>query len=198
VALNPPPPDLDLRPLTVASVSPSRLYRISRHNNGEPYFGRAKANRFDDPSGSFGTCYFGFDLTTAIAETVIHDEVPIAGQFELSQSDFDSRFLVRFTGGTLLKLANMTGASLLPLGANGAISTKQPYDLPQQWSEAIHNHHANVDGMLFMSRQVNNAKAVVVFERAKAKIGQAAYTALTLAPNVANSIKTLNLTFPYP
>lgn len=77
----------------------SRLYRISRHATGEPFFGRSGANRFDAPDRSYGTCYCGFDLQTAVAETVLHDLRPALGVFEVAQSDLDARFLVRFTGG---------------------------------------------------------------------------------------------------
>lgn len=47
------------------NVDPSALVRVSRHDTGEPYFGRSGGCRFDDPRKSFGTCYLGFNLTVA-------------------------------------------------------------------------------------------------------------------------------------
>lgn len=124
----------------------SRLYRISRHDTGEPFFGRSGVNRFDDPDRSYGTCYCGFNL----------------------QTDLDARFLVRFTGGDL-NMAVLYGAQVKTLVGEGSISTVVPYDLPQKWSAALHGHPASFDGILYMSRQVNDQKAAVIFQRAKKK-----------------------------
>jgi hypothetical protein len=50
-------------PLDIQLLSPSVLYRVSMHATGEPYFGRSRGNRFDDPTvkkaNRFGTCYLG-------------------------------------------------------------------------------------------------------------------------------------------
>ncbi len=65
---------------------PDKLLRVSRHAKDEPYFGRSGANRFDDyrRSKPFGTCYFGLTLDVAFAETVLHDEMPVRGGFEIA------------------------------------------------------------------------------------------------------------------
>lgn len=168
MALQEPPSDLHTLNVKATSVAVSRLYRISRHATGEPFFGRSVANRFDAPDRSYGTCYCGFDLQTAVAETVLHDLRPVSGVFEVAQSDLDARFLVRFTGGDL-NMAVLYGAPAKALVGEGSISTVEPYDLPQQWSAALHGHPANFDGILYMSRQVNDQKAAVIFERAKKK-----------------------------
>jgi hypothetical protein len=55
------------------SVDPEKLIRVSRHNTNEPYFGNSRRNRFDDPVGKYGTCYFGMSLAVAVAETLLHD-----------------------------------------------------------------------------------------------------------------------------
>lgn len=60
--------------LTIVSLDPAKLTRLSTHNTGEPYFGRTRSNRFDDPnpveSDRYGTSYFGQSLAVAIAELV--------------------------------------------------------------------------------------------------------------------------------
>jgi len=71
-----------------------------------------------------------------------------------------------------LQLANLTGAHLKRLGADGSLSTLLPYDLPQAWSLAVHNHPAKVDGFLYVSRHLNNECAVVVFSRARKRFAQ--------------------------
>lgn len=159
--------------LPTRTVDASRLVRISRHASGEPYFGAKAANRFDDPAKSFGTCYLAFDLLTAIAETVLHDEVPQNGRFQVAKGDFESRQIVRFPGGEDLQLADFTGIALKTLVGDGSISTVLPYTLPQRWAAAVHGHPAAVDGICYVSRHLNDRKAVVVFERAAGKLGAA-------------------------
>lgn len=36
------------------------------------YFGTSSANRYDDPKGGYGVLYLGFDLPTALMESVFH------------------------------------------------------------------------------------------------------------------------------
>jgi hypothetical protein len=162
-------------------VSPADLLRVSRYSSGEPFFGRAGANRFDDyrhpKKKRFGTCYLGLTLATAFAETVLHDEMPVRGRFQIASDVLESRFVVQF-GGDSLRVADLTGAALKALGADGSLSTVIPYDLPQRWSVAVHRHPEKVDGMLYVSRHMNTQKAVVLFDRAGGKISAIQYTPL--------------------
>jgi RES domain-containing protein len=200
--LNSPPRGFGKLVLATRDIRADALFRISRHNSGEPFFGTSASYRFDDDKKQkarrFGTCYCGFDLETAIAETVLHDELPVRGVFRLSGGDFASRFLVRFEHKEVLSVADLTGISLKRLGGTGAISTIVPYELPQKWSKAVHRHSQNVDGILYMSRHLNDRPAVVVFSRAAGKFGNASYTPLNSAPAVAVAKRALSLTFPFP
>lgn len=199
--LQAPPRDFASLPLTVAPVPASRLFRISRFPTGEPFFGRSGGNRFDDPLPAkrrrYGTCYAGFDLETAIAETVLHDDMPVGGRFAVSYADFAARWLVRFKGETL-QLANLTGPSLKALGGDGELSTIVPYALPQRWSQAVHRHPQQVDGILYVSRHVNDRMAVVVFERAQHRLGTASTTPLVKARGVLAAVAELRIAFDYP
>lgn len=111
-------------------------------------------NRFDDPAHSFGTCYLGLSPGAAFAETVLHDEVAVDGLFRIAPEEIKRRYVVKF-GGEPLTLANLTGAALKRLGADGSLSSCDSYDLPQQWSAWIHGHPSNVDGFVYMSRHYN-------------------------------------------
>ena len=91
-------------------------------------------------------------------------------QIGIGAHNLDARHIVTFATDTVLTLANLTGASLKTLGADGALSTIMPYDLPQSWSAAIHAHPAAVDGLYYVSRKLNERRAVVVFDRASAKL----------------------------
>ena len=122
-------------PLHVMKVSVTSLKRIGRRASGEPYFGKHAAYRFDDPLEHFGSCYCGLHLSTAIAETVLHDEVSEKGVFRIRQEEIDTRYLVTFAAGSelgMLKPADLTGASLKRLGGDNSLSAEYPYDVTQQ------------------------------------------------------------------
>lgn len=191
-----PPRDLAQIPLRTVELPSSKLLRISRFGSGEPYFGRAAANRFDDPgrvkSRRFGTCYLGCSLEVAIAETLLHDEMPEAGGFSVAVTEIENRWLVRFKG-TPLKLADLTGAALKTLVGSGGISTLVPYDVPQRWAAALHAHPDRVDGLVYMSRHVNDERAVVVFDRAAPKLGTARYQPLAEARGALKALVNLRI-----
>lgn len=162
--LQKPPKDLNTRTLSVQLVSPSKLIRISDYATNEPHFAKSGGRRFDDPNNVFGTCYLGFDLTVAFAESVLHDLEPGPSGFTVQPIDVSSRFAHSFRGRKL-KLANMYGNDLFRLGGHGELSGTPDYKLPQAWAKALHDHPANIDGFIYMSRRVNDAMAVVLFER---------------------------------
>lgn len=194
--LQPPSPDFSELPLKVRELSVSKLKRVGRHPTGEPYFGKHAANRFDDPDKRFGTCYCGQQLDTAIAETVLHDEVPEKGRFRIRQEDIDARYLVTFAAGEdngMLRLADLTGPHLKRLGGDNSLSAEHPYEVSQQWGAAVHAHPENVDGFLYVSKQLNDKKAVVVFDRAQKKFGAPTCTPLATAPGLTQAKKRLGI-----
>jgi len=166
--LEPPRGDFSSLPLSVVSVNPACLHRVSAYASGEPHFGRSGTNRFDDPARAvarrYGTCYLGLSFKVAFAESVLHDMVPAKGHFVVPESELTRRFALAFAGEDL-QLANLTGTSLLVLGGNGELSGTSNYRLSQQWSAAVASHPAELDGLIFMSRRVNDSVAVVLFER---------------------------------
>jgi len=192
--LKAPPSNLHDIALELVELEVASLYRISKHDSGEPYFGRSAGNRFDDhslpASGRFGTSYMATSLCGALAETVLHDLMPQAGHFIVPPDELESKYLVRFEGASL-RLAKLTGIALKRIVGSSEISTVLPYDLPQSWAIALHAHPAKVDGILYMSRQLNDDKAVVVFDRAKRKFNTAVYTPLPGAPGFDEVIQTL-------
>lgn len=69
-----------------------------------------------------------------------------------------------------LELVNFVGPSLLRLGGNGSISSGLDYQISQAWSAKLHAHPAQVDGIRYVSRQLNDQCSVVVFDRAREKL----------------------------
>lgn len=179
---------------SVTSLSPDKLLRISRYTTGEPYFGMSGTNRFDAPtdSRSFGTCYLGRTLTVALAETVLHDEIPTQGRFDIAASELDRRYVLEFSGDKL-KLANLHGAALKRMGGHGDLSGTHDYTLTQQWALGVFQNPAEFDGFIYMSRHINSGQAVVLFDRAKPKIRLQRSTQLPYYAGFAQAARLLGI-----
>ncbi|WP_419686370.1 RES family NAD+ phosphorylase [Burkholderia theae] len=181
--------------LVTREIAPASLVRVSRYETGEPYFGKSGGNRFDDPRKRrrYGTSYFGFDLHCAFAETVLHDEVAdlAAGGFPLVTTELE-RFVLSFTSSPLT-VAILHGVPLKILGGDGALSTVVPYDIPQQWSLAVHGHDRRVDGFLYMSRHINTSEALVLFDRAGPKVRLAQAVPFRRHADAARVLRDFNI-----
>lgn len=190
--LREPPDSLGRAHLEVSYLSPRELCRISRHETGEPFFGKQAINRFDDPERTYGACHFGLSLNCAFAETVLHDECGDDG-FEIAPDEF-SRFVYTFEGADLV-VADLTGPQLKRLGGHGELSTIIPYRLPQMWSRKMHEHPAGIDGFFYMSRHCNSERAVVLFERAKGKLNAVKHVRLIDHPACQAVINAFGVRF---
>jgi len=154
-------------------MRPSKLVRISRRTENEPFFGTSGANRFDAPScpvaPEYATCYFGTTLAVALGETVLHDLTPVGGKFLVPLAELEAQNVLRF-GGRLLHLADLTGISLKRIGGHADLAGTDDYSLTQQWALAVYLNSDLLDGFQYMSRHVNNAIAVALFDRTKKKL----------------------------
>lgn len=79
------------------------LVRISGHQTGEPFFGAGGGNRFDAPgcrtgSPEYKCCYLGLSFDVALAESLLHDAVPVRGEFPVAKSEIVRRWVHRFKG----------------------------------------------------------------------------------------------------
>lgn len=175
VPLAPPPPGLATDDsLPVTRVLPRRLVRISQYPAGEPYFGASGSNRFDAPgclagAPEFRSCYFGFSLEVAVAESLLHDELPVDGEFRFSMAALELRHVHRFSG-SMLRLLDLTGTTLKRLSGHADLAGTATYALTQQWSLAVFRNPLNFDGFVYMSRHLNTERAVVLFDRAATKV----------------------------
>lgn len=112
------------------------------------------------------TLYGGSDFECAAMETVFHD-VPFAPGFK----SYDKR---KWTGQThsvlvpaaALKLADLSNVALRKLGVPRAhlIDTeKDRYPVTRKWAAAIHLQHPQLQGMVWVSRQDDRARALMLF-----------------------------------
>lgn len=154
-------------------MRPSRLVRVATVPGREPYFGSTGRNRFDAPGcpglPEYSTCYFGTSLAVAIAETVLHDEIPVDGEFHISTQTLNDKHVLHFRGRQL-RLADMTGAQLKRLGGTAELAGTADYAVTQAWALAVYTNPGNFDGFIYMSRHFNTNQAVVLFNRAVKKI----------------------------
>ena len=160
--------------LAVTRVYPKNLFRISRYPTGEPYFGNSGGNRFDAPgwmegTPEFSSSYLGFSLAVAIAESLLHNEIPANGEFRLSAAALEQHYVHRFAGKAL-RMLNLTGVTLKRLAGNADLAGTASYSITQQWSLAVFRNPLNFDGFIYMSRHLNTERAAILFDRAAAKI----------------------------
>ncbi len=163
--------------LPVTGLDPVRLVRISAATTGEPYFGRSGANRFDDPGCAigkpeYGSCYLALGLDVAIAESLLHDEVPDNGKFRIAGTTISRSFVHRFSGKPL-RLLDLTGPLLKRLDGNADLAGTCAYAMTQQWALAVYRNPKEFDGFMYMSRHLNTGKAVLLFDRAGSKLQSA-------------------------
>lgn len=65
--------------------------------------------------------------------------------------------------------------------------------MTQKWGAAVNAHPANVDGFIFVSKQLNDKRALVVVDRAHRKFGAPTYIPLSHAPGLTQAKKMLGI-----
>lgn len=158
--------------LQPVEVTTSTLHRLSRFALSEPFWGKQRRYRFDDPleeeESRFGVLYCAENLPTAFAESVIHDNRDkfVDGAFEVPRQRLIERELARYwhPRRNKLILVDFTGPALKALGLNNDISSTDDYEVPQLWSRAVHEA-TSFDGIMYVSRQNNRTLCYALFER---------------------------------
>jgi hypothetical protein len=195
--LGSPPDELRNERFGKLYFPPERLVRVSTYHTGEPYFGASGRNRFDAPgamsgAAEFSVCYLGSDLEVAIAESVLHDEVPVNGSFQLTCDHIDNHYALYF-GGRALHLLNLTGPLLKRLGGSADLAGTSTYAITQQWSHAVYSNPSRYDGFVYMSRHLNSRRAVALFDRAADKLRLTSYSALGSAKGFRKAVKRFGI-----
>jgi hypothetical protein len=85
--------------------------RLTRHPGTEPYWGKARRYRFDDPLGQFGVTYVAEELEVAFAETIIHEVADFEdGRWVVPCDQIDRRRIMSYTRPQpRLTLLDLTG-----------------------------------------------------------------------------------------
>ena len=158
------PPD-PFNPATASLPAGQLLYRVLSATRTATDFnpGFGSPTRF----GFFGKpkvpiMYAAETEDAAIAETLLHD-IPAEGGL-LPYDQYATKVLVRLEVTKRLRVGVLHGTGLRRLKVTAAELTASPaasYPSTVRWAEAA--HHAGLDGMVWMSRQCNDAKAYVFF-----------------------------------
>jgi hypothetical protein len=143
-------------------------YRIHRTAYGPVYYGKHCVYRFDDPDRVFGVLYMASRDYGAFVETL--GRLDGDRRYPLLRDDLASRSLAVLEAITPLVLVDVTGKGLARAGADSRLLSTLDYQIPQAWSQAIHEHPSRPDGILYRARNDQSALCVALYERAAEKI----------------------------
>ena len=165
-----PPPNLRVTLITLTKGA--RLHRVHLSKYQAVEFnpgvqGNARFSPVRDGDGkSIPTLYGGSTMVCALMETVFHD-VPHSAGFK----SFDKGKLMEQQYSTIrveqdLQLVNLASVALRKMGVTRKqlIDTeKDQYPACRKWAEAIHLQCPQAQGLSWISRQDDSARAVVLF-----------------------------------
>ncbi|EKX56457.1 hypothetical protein D516_2969 [Rhodobacter sp. AKP1] len=167
-----PPPDIDIRaPLIRTVPAGARLHRFHERAFAPIWFGRTGTGRLDNPAHAYGVLYVAEGEGGAFSETFLRRP-----GFNL----IDPALLARKSYAVLasrrdLILARLHGPGLGVIGATAEVTHGGlPYDAPQAWSKALHDHPARFDGILYRSRHDDDELCLALFDRAEPDIVEVA------------------------
>jgi hypothetical protein len=172
----PPPPDLArVTPLEDTWPAGRALVRVFTNVHAPDAFNPGRGSPtasgrfhfFADRAGRVVPVLYGADQEDgAIAETVFHD-VPVAGPGRVVRaSRLDALSLTVLRPTRDLRLVQLLGHGLRRLGIRATNLTDteaSEYQRTVAWARALHDALPRVDGLLWMSRQFNAARALVLF-----------------------------------
>ncbi len=177
-----PPANFNSRPLTSSELATgAHLIRIHQSKLDPLYFGRSsdfrRRQRWYAPDEGYGVAYLAHDLHTALAETLVRDLPTDVVQ----KSAIAIRSLTVFEAAEPIRLAMMHGEGLRAHGADASV-VHGPYEGTWDWSRAIHDHPAELDGVCYRARHDDSGLAIALFERAQAKVTARSTMDLLTAP----------------
>ena len=170
-------PDVPLK-IVVAGELLQHVSRIA-YRGSALHFGNDGANRYDDPARAYGVSYLGFELQTALMESVFHNHHWHKLQQRTLTRSEASQSMVRAIGVLRdLHLADLTMPDVMAseFGLNLSQLASRRYIHTQRISSAVHSTldsagKALYDGLLYASRNNHPAACVALFNRAETKVG---------------------------
>lgn len=153
----PPRPPGDLaarRPLEIKLQSGEMLHRFFTAAHDPIYFDWGRDGRLNAPGDSYGVLYAAKAPQGAFAETFLRNP----GLTQLPTDLLVTKAYVTLQVLRPLKLVRMTGPGLARIGATTqVVHGGKPYDIPQEWSGALHQHPGGYDGIAYNARHDDEA-----------------------------------------
>jgi hypothetical protein len=162
-----PPKDIAERNPPVITIGDATFYRFYPRGRDPIFFDRSTDGRFNSPDGSFGVLYAAKSLVGAFAETFLRSP----GRTLLPGDLIAKKGRVHLRSRRPLQLVQLYGRHLAALGATAEVAASpQPYDLPQAWADALHDHPGKFDGIAYHARHDDDETSYALFDRTKAAI----------------------------
>ncbi len=198
-----PPPPATLH-LTLVTLPAGRaLHRVHQAKYLPAQFnpgvaGNARFSPIVDAAGQpIPTLYAGTTLACALMESVFHD-VPFTAGFKIvEKTRLAGQVHATLRTREPLRLVDLASVPLRKLGITRKqlIDTeKDQYPATRRWAEAIHRHCAEAQGLTWVSRQDDRARAYVFFgDRVPAAALDATAAPRSLTGDVAAYTEVLDL-----
>jgi len=157
--------------LLTRRIATGRIYgRISRASFDDPLGFGYNPTRFSDPKKQFGVIYLGDGLAVCFLEAVLRDQRNGAvGEYPIGMAELTSRTYANIGTVQPLKLIDLTGDKKVKMGIPTDVTNASDQTLGRLWSQAIHDHPARVDGIVYESR-LNKKLNLAIYDRALPKI----------------------------
>lgn len=165
-----PPPDLASIEIPLVELHTGDvLYRIHRLTNEPLWFGARTqpVNRFDDPQGEYGVCYFGRTRDAAFAETLLR-QPPVR---VISRAFADTLSFAEFSARRSLRVVQSYDAGLARIGATSAIASGT-HGIARRWSRAFWEHPSKPDGIQYRCRHDDGEMAIALYDRSASALSE--------------------------
>jgi RES domain len=160
-----PPLDFQSRALPVV-ISAGPWYRLNPVQHASAlYFDRSGRGRFDGATQGYGILYVGEDEYAAFIESYGR----VHGARGVAEADLKQRNLVAIASDRPLVLVDLTGSSLVKLGADARLSSGS-YAIARTWAKAIWEHPMQVDGLRYRSRHDDERFCCGLFDRVRSHL----------------------------
>ena len=141
------------------------LYKADQFNPGQK--GNARFSPIRDAKGDLiPTLYAAATFEGAAMESVFHDVSHAPGFKHYDKRKLEGQLHSEVKVKRDLKLADLSSVPLRKLGVQRKqlIDTeKDQYPATRRWAEAIHAEHPDIQGLSWISRQDDSARAVMLF-----------------------------------
>jgi hypothetical protein len=186
---------LDLTVLADLAVrfTPKDYLRVTRLANAATPLGMGYgATRFASPDKTFKVLYLAWDLTTAVAETVVRDRFQAKAHRRLAEAEVDLWGATSVAATRPLTLIDLRATGLVRLGVSTEAARGKAQAQGRKLSQAVHDR-TDADGLLYASR-LTGATCVCIYERSASALRAGPVIALRDQPNLVAALQALNVT----